>query len=837
MIARPWVVSVLSTAYDLEEYRKAIICLLKQKEFVVSAYEESEFPVEADLHSHDSCLVALKRADMAIVIIDKRSGGTYYGIEDDTKKISITQAEYLEAINSDIPIYTFVNRNAFNELHAYKKGFKAFCQENKYTSKKAREIKKYQDQYDKSYICTYVEKVQTLHFINSIQNAYKDYNISNWMDFFTNIDEFIKAVEGKLVGYSRMLVHRLAKSQKVALLNKHTSTAFGMSLGDVFESEYYIEPPHQIVSGQLNLTVKNNVLSDEIKNVLCSDNSILIYGEAGYGKTTILAKCFSDHIKNLNNNPSYDVPLFLTLRNKGNAYHFDVEKYIEEELAAAEDASLRHKKYPYLDLSQLRMRFYCDGFDEIAETLSKDDLDKICNSSIFLYPLVLTCRQQYILRYLDELNFSDKFGVRIQMGKWSIETARDYINNFCSRKQISDQDKESIFTVIGENSDLQQVLDSPLLITMFLWFIENQRSRVINHDISRVELFENWLEALSKRELSKSNIKGISEDIILKVWEKTAWEIYINRVHSERLRIDDHLEMLNEQFPKIGKDNILSCFDALFDCTREYISGTFHEQFMEYLVARLLVFACEKGTNPYPDFLKLVLRPEINRYFRGIYREKSRFIQASIYKAIYSQYFDNVGKGDDVSIAIRVHAIYHLCRLESSEQKECIERAFNVERHISVLLSLYFGAIKLGRMDIEKDFCERLQKETNYSIANRGYHLAYYADFIGGVKLPYTDDNKSNWQGTLRAFERHFESDELGHFFLRRIDLVTMIQLIEARKSVIPLTKERLMYFGERIRESKYEKSNEYSSYNVSIVNEYENLKKVFSTYSEEQVQ
>lgn len=832
MIAKPWMVSVLSTSYDLKEYREDVIKLLKDKSFAVSAYEEPEFPVETDMHSHDACLVALKRADIAIVIIDKRSGGTYYNIERGEDKISITERECLEAINLGIPVYFFVKLDAYNELYNYKTGYKAFCKAKKDISQEFKEVEEYRTEYNKIYKCTYVDSIETILFIDKIQNAYKEYGISNWMSFFSRKEQLLEAVQGKLSGYSRMLIQRLARSQSNTLLNKHTSTAFGMSLGDVFASDYYIEPPYEVESGKNYISVADNNLSDEIKGILQSDNSVLVYGEAGYGKTTIVAKCFSEHIRETEENPSYTIPLFLSLRNKGNDYHFDVVQYIEEELAGTNDTTLCHTQYPYLDLSQLKIRFYCDGFDEIAETLSIKDLDRIRKSTIFSYPLVLACRQQFTMRYLNEFNFADKFGVRIQMKEWNMQVAKNYVTNFCIIKNFDEEKRRSIFATIDGNCDLQQVLNSPLLITMFLWFVENQRSISVRSDISRVELFENWLVEISKREISKHRVIGTSPDSMIKVWEFVAWQVYLHRMQSERLRIDELLDMLTVHFPEFEKNHMRSWFDALFDCTTEHILGTFHEQFMEYLVARLLFFASQNKIEPYPDFLELVLRPEINRYFRDIWRSKSKTVQSYIYESIAEQYFGNMGKTDNRAVKIRVHAIYHMCRLNAEKRAENIERAFNIENNISVLLSLYFGAIKLGQLDKENKFCEKLLSNCEYSIANRGYHLVYYSDYLDATKFPYKDDNVCGWQGTLQAFERHFASEEIGHYLLRRIDLVTMIQLIEARKKVFPLTNEKLADFENRIEDTLYRNKEEYSSYNEKIVNMYDKLKEVYEKYS-----
>lgn len=832
MKARPWMISVLSTGYDLKEYREAVIRKLKEQGFDVSAYEMPDFPVETTVHSHDSCLVALERADIAIVIIDRRSGGIYYNVDQGADKISITERECLEAIQKRIPIYFFVKSDAYNELHNYKTGFTAFCKGKESDSKeKTDDVEKYRKEYHEIYKCTYVDCVETLLFIDRIQNAYKKHDISNWMSFFSDKEQFLDDVEGKLRGYSRMLIQRLARSQCVKLLNRHTSTAFGLSLGDVFESQYYIEPPHEIESGKNLVTADNNLLSDEIKGVLNTDNSILVYGDAGYGKTTIVAKCFSEHVKNIEEELSYAIPLFLPLRNKGNDYHFDIERYIEEELANTEDTSLCHTKYPYLSLDQLKIRFYCDGFDEIAETLSIEDLDRISGSTIFSYPLVVTSRHQFVMRYLSEYIFVDKFGVRIKMEKWSLDVARSYIANFCAVKSIGEEERKNILAVVDGNVDFQQLLDSPLLVTMFLWFIEKQRPVPVSRDISRAELFESWIVELSKREFLKHRVKNASSDMVIKVWEFAAWNVYLNRIQSKRLRIDDFLDILAIRYPKLDKDCVRSWFDALFDCTTEYIIGTFHEQFMEFLVARLLIGACANESEPYPDFLKQVLRPEINRYYREIWRDKSEVIRRNIYTALSKQYIDNMGDDNCEAVAIRVHAIYYLCRLDSSLREECIKRAFALERQIPVLLSLYFGAIKLGRMDKEKEFYEHLIGEQEYSDANRGYHLVYYND-SKNMTLPYGDDSQCEWKCTLSAFERHFGSDELAHYYLRRIDLVTMRQLIEERKRTFPLTEEKLGYFSQKIAESPYAQMAKYESYNQGILDAYERLKEVFEKYN-----
>lgn len=821
---QPWIISVLSTAYDLQEHRKALISMLKEKNITVSAYELPEFPVEADKHSHDSCLVALRRVDIALVIIDKRSGGTYCGIDENNAQISITEAEYLEAIKEGIPVFIFVKKEAKDELHGYKKELKNYCEKHGIPVANSSEVKKASVAFDEEYVCKYVEKVQTLHFIEDVQNAYRNYSVSNWMDFFDDIENLKECVEGKLNGYSRALMQKLSVAQNKSLLNKHTSTSIGMTLRDVFSSEYYIEPPHEVISGEMLIDKGFNSLSESIANVLATDNSVLIYGEAGYGKTTIIARCFSEHVERLKKNPTYEIPLFLPLRNKGSDYSFDIVEYINDELG-----DLLHKEvYPYLNLQELQLRFYCDGFDELAESLTESDLDRIRKSGLFEYPLLLTCRQQFVTRYLNVHNFTDVFGVRIQMKKWNVDTVEKYITNYYEKKKIDKRDIEKIIHAIRKNTELQQLIDSPLLITMFLWFLEKDNEGKNVDEISKVELFKCLMYELATREHSKNT--SLSSALILSIWEFVAWQLYLHRKNNDKLIREDLIEMISEVFSGINVDHVILTFDALFEWKSDYLCGTFHEQFMEYLVAKLLVRACINKEEPYPVFLKYVLRPEINRYFRGICKEESKRRRETVYDSILNQYLENVGKTDNEAIATRVHAVYHMSRLESDKRVESINRAFQTEKNISVLLSLYFGAIKLAMIDKEKDFYDLL-KVPEYSEANRGYHLAYYADMIESGTLPYVDDNVSEWQGTLKAIERHFETEDLSHYLLRRIELFTIKELIVSRKKAFPLTQEILNKFEILILNSPYSCMPEYTEFFENTKKEYEELVKVFEAY------
>lgn len=780
MDAKSWVISVLSTDYDLHEYRGAIIKQLQDKGVLVSAFELPDFPVEPDIHSHDSCIIALDRVDIALLIIDRRYGGIYLGEPDSSH--SITEEEYIANVKAKKPCFVFVSKQTWEERYSYNAQLKAWISNHKYTR---REMNKGipKSEFDKQYVCTHVDSTKTIDFVDRIRQAYREFASSNWIDQYESIPDLLTRIEGKLKGHSRFLLEGLVIQQKKKLENRHTSTGFFLSLEDVFSRNYYLEPSFEQESGNLE---NESSLDKMIQNTLLNNSSILVYGEAGYGKTTILAKSYILHVNNFLEKDSYQIPFYLWLKKKTCNYHFNFNNYINESFV--ED--WKRKPYPYMALENIRPYFYLDGFDEIAEKMTPDEVEKISVSDIFSHPVLLTCRQQYAFRYINNFIFSDKFGIRIKINTWNAEMAKAYIDNFCYIRGKTSTFATSVHQLLADNQALRDILNNPLLITMLLWIVERNRMCIPETIRTRVELFKTCVNELAKRELTRLGQSETFASKLVVIWSYAAWEVYCNKLKNTVSKLSTLTRQLKKLLPMMPFDYSASHFEALFDCSDDELFGTFHEQFLEFLVANTIYIACNNATYPFPEFLSYVMRPEINRYFRAIWHECSASEKEQIVTNLHNQYLHNLGDDSFDAVSKRVHAIYHIGRFESPSRQEFLRKAFNVETHISVRLSLFFGAIKMGWLDDEQKFFELLTTDKNYNEANRGYHLAYYSDAIMGDSLPFQDDIQKKWTGTLRAFMRHFKSEEVGHFFLRRIDLLTMKHFVEARSKVEPLSKE-----------------------------------------------
>ena len=520
----PWVIGLLSTDYDLHDYREAIINCLKQDDIIVSAFESPDFPVEPDKHSHDVCLTALKRTHIVILVIDKRYGGIYYA----SKDISITKEEYLCAIDKEIPCLVLVSRQAWDERHAYNVDLK--------------KSGKTSEEFAKEYNCKYVSNIETIYFINELQNKYEQKKCSNWITFFEGISDLLNKVQEKLKGLSRFWIKRIVNMQRDSLKARKTSTSFSIALGDVFDKGYYMEPEYCVESG--SLLTENRELQKILVEELSSKKSVLVYGEAGYGKTTILAKSFLEHVDKFNNEDGYEIPFYIWLKDKSSEYHFDFFKYIQE----CFKTYYKRMPYPYLDISSIVPYFYLDGFDELAEKISQEEVNRIIQSTIFDFPLMLTSRLQYALRYLGNFELANKFNIRIKLNKWNSEKAKKYIDNFCMIKGKNKDFMTKIYVLLADNKDLNEILDNPLLITMLLWVIEANRMDIPETISTRVELFQECFKEMARRELHRAGITYLCENDLTLIWSYFAWLVYQEKLLKKKSKIKNLLTELQTNF-------------------------------------------------------------------------------------------------------------------------------------------------------------------------------------------------------------------------------------------------------------------------------------------------
>lgn len=133
-------VFVSSTCVDLGSHREHIRSLLTRMGYEPVMSDYADVLYDPRKHTHTSCIREVMHADMVVLLIGPRFGGTAVPealdevdvatiaakastalIENDEKKYSITQLEVLKALELGIPLLTFVAADVHGDHHTYVK--------------------------------------------------------------------------------------------------------------------------------------------------------------------------------------------------------------------------------------------------------------------------------------------------------------------------------------------------------------------------------------------------------------------------------------------------------------------------------------------------------------------------------------------------------------------------------------------------------------------------------------------------------------------------------------------------------------------------------------------
>jgi len=147
-------VFVSSTCVDLGAQRAQVRTLLERMGYEPVMSEHSDVLFDHRMHTHTSCIKEITNADIVILLIGSRFGGTAtpealsdLDMEEvakasnktdlvlDKHKLSITQVEVMKAIEADVPLFAFVDAKVFSDHHLYQKNKdKPFANEISYPS-------------------------------------------------------------------------------------------------------------------------------------------------------------------------------------------------------------------------------------------------------------------------------------------------------------------------------------------------------------------------------------------------------------------------------------------------------------------------------------------------------------------------------------------------------------------------------------------------------------------------------------------------------------------------------------------------------------------------------
>ncbi len=147
---------ISSTCYDLKDLRAEVERFLHDKGHSLLLSDRVNFPLPTGVHRHDVCIQNAGQCDLFVLVIDSRFGAPYYK----DHHISITWAEFKEAVRTNKKIIAFVRQEIFNERQS--------C---RYNQKKGNSFEPF-----------FADNIKTFDFIDEVQK----HGDGIWMQPFEN---------------------------------------------------------------------------------------------------------------------------------------------------------------------------------------------------------------------------------------------------------------------------------------------------------------------------------------------------------------------------------------------------------------------------------------------------------------------------------------------------------------------------------------------------------------------------------------------------------------------------------------------------------------------------
>ena len=805
-MGKKWVIAVISTSKDLKAIRQEVITYLKDNSVDVSAFEESNFPVEPHVHSHKACLDALKRCNIVILIVNNRYGGLYVNdIEH-----SITEMEYKSIkYNKEILNIPIINKKTWDELGNYLNKLNEYYKDNLNGDRKILKRKILKRKFREAYACEYVDNIKVLDFVRSIHKS----NENNYLRFYNTSEEIIPIIQGGLEGFSRYYCEKIIEKQVKRVSDRKTSTGLLLSTNEIIDNKYYIEPCVNIISGTFN---QYTTLEKQLIEVIKENNNVHLIGYTGTGKSTVLAKSFIGHYNSIKGESSYSLPFYLQLSGKGFDYSFSLSEYFQE----AFNTDLQKDYYPFFKIEILKnLYFYIDSFDELGDILTNNKLINIATSELFDHPHILSCRSSYAYSYLNDLNFSNGFNIIMEIKKWDKPKIKEYITKFCDSRGHKGQ--INLLVNYLTKDEIYSMYNSPLLITMVLWIIEVNRMIIPSDLKSTWTLFDKCIVEISNRERARNQCYDLDSNKIIMFWSYVAWKMYHSRIIGKKIKMTDLLNDIDvTTYFGTGSVNE-KLMHSIFEINVfGDVTGCVHEQFMEYFIARLIYYSNLSRKYIYPDYLEYAVKSEINSFFRSMYNDSSDLDKDAIINALRDEFNNCDCRTDNTSILRRAQILAHISRLGKEKTLLEIRELRKKEKNPIVYVSLCYGLVKRGDLEVEAELFKRMNEEPAIDSTARGFQLVYNGDkdIIAG-STDFRDCNNLDWKHTYASFERHLMSDEISYYFLRRLDLFAMTRFVLTRKDAQYINWSVI----DNALTSKYDE--DYKDYSKLIRMEYNKLK------------
>src|SRR5579884_112663 len=663
--------------------------------------------------------------------------------------------------------------------------------------------------YFREKLCSLFEKdAEQLGFIEATpQEALKE-NPQQELDNSTSFPH--APIDGQ-----RNLLIRYLEQQRDYILNALAPGSTNTRVGDIIGINGFFIPPHwEMLQG----TAVSTSLIEQLINALTANQRILLLGEAGQGKTTVLKHVFAlmaDRFIKTTDNAAL-LPLYVPLKEISSFVGNPIEILWSQ---VCDDFPLSFDDFSLLTRNN-RIIFLFDGFDEIKGELTQQAINEHSASKIFTRPSILSCRKSFFDFYLSMSMLREYYNQWIELRPLELNTITQYIKAFFQQKQKYLIEKkltppEEILNFIRTSHELLDLAQRPLLLIMMLDVFTDPKE-IHETGWTIIKLYRKYTEKWLKNEAAKpgSVLKWNEKAILLQELAKLTYSSKISNA-SSRGNLNQNItftqsdlislaKQITNKYSHITESQILDdlCFHTLLVVSEGEIYSFLHKSFQEYYVAKYIVECMRSreqdmaAINAVEEVFQEFLPWDVGTFLKGIlisdevsFYDKDRIVDMLI------KVYERNKKNDFRSATIRQHASHYMALLGTRRANQFLEQAWKseqdkwVQRGMMVGLSLY-----CDREDILEQYIKIIRSDKEAASINIGYYLVYYGD--QDQELGYTDLGGENCDRTIQAIFRRLKKEKFRVGWV--LDMLTLSTLLEQRGlKVLSSYQEQLLFLQE----------------------------------------
>jgi transcriptional regulator with XRE-family HTH domain len=536
----------------------------------------------------------------------------------------------------------------------------------------------------------------------------------------------------------------------------------------------------------LHASTPSQQLVDYLMQGLLQRRCILLLGDAGQGKTTILKLLFTRLADRFLEDLSSPLPIYVPLR--------EYSSFAEDALDSLwihirEEFPLSYEEFALL-VRNKQIIFLFDGFDEIRGEITQRSLNERAACKIFRHPSLLACRKSFFDFYLAMSPLQECYPLMIELCPLVFDDlVTRYITAFCQRQDATRKpvtSPEKIIKTIQMSPELQDLAQRPLLLLMILEIFTDPQEVGEEH-WSVNELYKKYSERWLKHEASKpdSTLKWNEKAALL---QEMAWQTTMGySLQHTTFPIEELHAFVQQVLPRyreVTEAQLLDdlCFRTLLGAAEESTYTFLHKSFQEYYAARY-VFECMRRRGDL-EAVERVLRTslpfDIATYLKKMLRESSPHEKSIIAANLISAYQQNQMQAQE-STTIRQQATYYLSNLRIESAIRFLEGICQEEPNKWVQRGIILGlALYAGKAEMLEQYIQTIREDAQAATINTNYHLIYYGDQPGNLEaLDAPEQTIIHSEKTVAALFRHLQNERYRNGWA--LDLFTLSTLIELR--------------------------------------------------------